>query len=142
MGLSLVAVFAIIATLGLMSLNQPAPVYAAVPGGSPVGGTGGPEVDLSFNAPSGGLVVDDKIIIRMAYFDFGGGADHAANYTFTGLGTVTGVADADARTADATYNCHRARGGFCGLCRVNHDTGGCRSYGSQCRGYVHRLRRP
>ena len=90
MAMSLVGVFAIIATLGLMSLNQPAPVYAQVGGGTGVGATDGPMVKLSFNAPSGGLEITDTVIIRLPNFVIreSSSADDASNYTFTGFGTT------------------------------------------------------
>jgi hypothetical protein len=61
MGLSLVAVFAIIATLGLMSLNTDNTVEAADPvaGVTPVGLT------FSFSAPTGGLDNDDIMYLRL-----------------------------------------------------------------------------
>ena len=97
--MALVAVFAIIATLGLLSPNQATPVYAAVPGGSTVGTMEGPEVMLRFSAPTGGLVDEDSIIIRMPNFNVtAGSADDADSYEFSG---ITGVADTDI-TAEGT----------------------------------------
>ena len=98
MAMSLVGVFAVIATLGLMSLNQPTPVYAQVPGGSTVGATGGPMVKLSFNAPTGGLATTDTVIIRLPGFGYGSDAGNVDNYTLTGFGTT----DPNVTTAGST----------------------------------------
>ena len=89
MGLSLVAVFAIIATLGLMSLNQAAPVLAdehTVAGGSTIGTDEGPTVKLEFSSPASGITADstpadqDKIIIRLPKFDLSEAQDTSTNY--------------------------------------------------------------
>ena len=82
MGLSLVAVFAIIATLGLLSLNQAAPVQAESTDGSVTVGTvtvpgnpqeqsddtyrggGALELNIEFDAP-GDLYDDDKIVVNL-----------------------------------------------------------------------------
>ena len=75
MGMALVGVFAIIAVLGLLSLNQPAPVQAQAPGTisgldvdlSSDGNEEQTEVEIEF-VTAGGLPIDGQIVI--VYEDF------------------------------------------------------------------------